>query len=237
MAKNRKDEESNARKGSIRFRYMDSERVCDFSVDNVTGESVTDGLRSIANALAGRNIAVNPPPKLLKGTGPSAEVLDREDEAVETDVLPFPEQNSDEAEKDEFENTGTAATPKTTRSRRIRAPRLLAEPNLTTAKVSLDDFMKQKNPADMLDKYSVVAVWYKQQFNITEITIDRIFSAFKLLSWESQLPTNVEKPLENLTYAKKTFDKLDAPGTYAINWSGEDGVNKMGSAKSASASA
>jgi hypothetical protein len=236
MAKARKDEESNGKKSSIRFRYMDSERVCDFSVDNVIGESVTDGLRSIANALAGRTIAVNPAPKPLKKPGASTELLEEKgEETLETEALPL-EETPDSPGQEEPENTGTTGTTaKPARQRKVKAPKLLAEPNLTTAKVSLEDFMKQKNPADMLDKYSVAAVWYKQQFNITDITIDRIFSAFKLLGWESQLPTDVEKPLKNLTYTKKTFDKLEAPGTYAINWSGEDSVNKMGVAKSASA--
>ncbi len=89
MAKARNDEESHGKKGSIRFRYMDSERVCDFSVDNVTGESVTDGLRSIANALAGRNIAVNPIPKLLKKPGASTELLEvKDEETLPGDALP-----------------------------------------------------------------------------------------------------------------------------------------------------
>ena len=48
MANRRKKEESQINgdgKGRIRFRYMDSERACDFSVDNVPSESVTEGLK------------------------------------------------------------------------------------------------------------------------------------------------------------------------------------------------
>jgi len=234
MAKIRRDEEPNGKKGSIRFRYMDSERVCDFSLDNVTGESVTDGLRSIANALAGRNISASPAPRLFRKPTAPTEVLDERDEELPaTEALPFPEESGEEPDEAEAGDTETSAKP--ARQRRVKAPKLLADPNLTTAKLSLNDFMKRTNPDDMLDKYSVVAMWYKQQFNITEITIDRIFSAFKLLGWESQLPTDVEKPLKNLTYNRKTFEKCEAPGTYTINWSGEDGVNKLGAAKSASA--
>jgi hypothetical protein len=68
------------------------------------------------------------------------------------------------------------------------------------------------------------------------MTIDRIYTAFKHAGWDSQLPTDVEKPLKNLTYQRKWFVKTKNPGAYEINWVGEDAVNKMGAAtKSASA--
>jgi hypothetical protein len=44
-------EESNINgNGKGKFRYMDSERLVDFSVENMAGDSVTDGLHSIAKA-------------------------------------------------------------------------------------------------------------------------------------------------------------------------------------------
>ena len=109
-----------------------------------------------------------------------------------------------------------------------KAPKLLTTPNLTEAQVSLTDFLKQKNVTEMMDKYSVVAVWYKEQFQIVDINIDRIFTAFKVLGQESQLPTDIEKPLKNLTYVKKWFEKAKAPNTYNIIWLGESEVGKMG---------
>jgi hypothetical protein len=240
MAKGRQSEESNGKKGSIRFRYMDSERVCDFSVENVTGESVTDGLRSIANALAGRNIAAALAPKQLRrsgaGGGP-AEIIDEreETEAPSPGVLPFDETPVDTAEDVEPEG-GAQVRPK--QPRKLKAPKVLDDPKLNTAGVSLADFLKEKgSPTEMFDKYSAVAVWYKQQFNITEMNIDRIYTAFKHLGQDSQLPANVEKPLMNLTYQKQWFAKTKNPGCYEIKWLGEDAVNKMGAPKSATASA
>lgn len=234
MAKGRKDEDSNGKKGSIRFRYMDSERACDFTVDNVTSEGVTEGLRSIASALAGRNIAALPAPRLPKKTSGSTEVLDpkNEEETLEQ-PLPFPP--AEPVDEREEEVTDGEDTPKA--KRKVKAPKVLDDPRLTTAKVPLAEFMKEKgNPTEMLDKYAVVAVWYKQEFNITDMTIDRIFTAFKHAGWVSQLPTDVEKPLKNLTYNRKWFVKTKNPGSYEINWVGEDAVNKMGAtAKSASA--
>jgi hypothetical protein len=63
MATRRGKEEPTANghgKPKIKFRYLDSERLVDFSVENFTGESVTEGLHSIANALAGRTLQAIP---------------------------------------------------------------------------------------------------------------------------------------------------------------------------------
>jgi hypothetical protein len=224
----KEDQGSNGNsKGKIKFRYMDAERLVDFSVENIAGDSVTDGLHSIANALAGRNLraAGAPNPKrALAGGAPGADL----EEEVETPEDETPEQETLEPEDEE---TGDDATAKPKKPPKVpKAPKLLNTPNLTEAKVSLADFMKQKNVTEMMDRYAVVAVWYKEQFQITDINIDRIFSAFSLLSQVSQLPTDVEKPLKNMTYSKtkKWFDKAEGAGNYTLNWVGESEVLKMG---------
>jgi len=228
MANRRKEEPTTDGhgKGKIKFRYMDSERTLDFSVENMPGQSVTEGLRSIANALAGRTIAPAPGRNLKAPLSPPE--LEAPDEEIETPEEDDPETEVLEVEPEATEENATARTKRAPRP--PKAPKLLSAPNLTEAKVPLADFIKQKNPADMMDKYAVVAVWYKEQFQITDINIDRIFSAFSLLSQASQLPTDVEKPLKNMTYSKtkKWFDKAAGAGNYSINWVGESEVGKMG---------
>ncbi|MGA8429794.1 MAG: hypothetical protein WB729_08240 [Candidatus Sulfotelmatobacter sp.] len=218
-------------KGKIKFRYMDSERVVDFSVENMTGDSVTDGLHSIANALAGRTLQrkAQPDPKRIAAGG-GTPAVDLEEE-IETPELEDQEQEILEPEADD---TGDGQTPKPKKTPKApKAPKMLKEPKLTEAKVSLEDFMKQKNATEMMDKYAIVAVWYKEQFEVTDINIDRIFTAFTVLGQVSQLPTDVEKPLKNMTYSKtkKWFDKAEAAGTYTLNWLGESEVGKMGAIK------
>jgi hypothetical protein len=115
------------------------------------------------------------------------------------------------------------------RPRKLPRPVFLKDLNLTQAKVPLSEFMKQKNLTDMMDKYAVVAVWLKEQFGIAEISIDHIFTAFMHLGWESQFPTEVGKPLSNLTYNRHWFEKGEAKNSFAIVWLGESEVGKMGS--------
>jgi hypothetical protein len=214
-------------KGKIKFRYMDSERVVDFSVENMAGDSVTEGLHSIANALAGRALprgGVQVPKRALGANSAQTEVED-EVEALEL------EQQEEEALEPESEGSNEGRTSRQKRAPKVpKAPKLLNTPNLTEASVSLEVFVKQKGATDMMDKYAVVAVWYKEQFQITEINIDRIFSAFTLLGQVSQLPTDLKKPLENMTYSKtkRWFDKAKGAGDYSINWVGESEVGKMG---------
>src|SRR5690348_2113549 len=101
----RRKEEPNSNghnKGKIKFRYMDSERVVDFSVENMTGDSVTDGLHSIANALAGRTLprgGTSNPKHALAGTTVDVEeeVEIPEDETPEEEVL---EPEIEEADED-----------------------------------------------------------------------------------------------------------------------------------------
>jgi len=224
MVVRRKDEpQTNGNgKGKIKFRYMDSERVVDFSVENMTGDSVTDGLHSIANALAGRTLPRGgaPNPKRTLG-GTTVNVEAEVENPEQEEVL-----EQEEVETAEVDEAGDApAKPK--KVAKPKAPKLLPAPVLSEAKVTLADFIAQKGPTEMMDKYAVVAVWYKEQFQITEMNIDRIFTAFKHLGQESQLPTEIIKPLSNLTYNRKWFDKSKTPGNFTINWVGEDNVGKM----------
>jgi hypothetical protein len=212
-------------KGKIKFRYMDSERLVDFSVENMSGGSVTEGLHSIANALAGRTLPRKGASDARERQLPGGATVDVEEEVESPDA---DEQEVLEPEAEDSSEGQTSKPKKTPKA--PKAPKLLNTPKLTEAKMSLEDFMKQKAAIDMMDKYAVVAVWYKEQFQITDINIDRIFSAFTLLGQASQLPTDLEKPLKNMTYTKtkKWFDKAAGPGNYSINWIGESEVGKMG---------
>jgi hypothetical protein len=225
MVKSRKQEPqtNGTGKGRIKFRYTDQDRTLDFSMENVEGESVTEGLRSLANALAGRTIVGEGARNVSRARPELVAPAVVAEEEVGTQVEQPGEEELEIADGDtEIEGT------KPKRVAKPKAPKLLSNLKLTDAKVPLAEFMKQKGPVDMMDKYGVVAVWLKENFEITEISIDHIFTAFKHLGIDSQLPTDVAKPLNNLAYNRKWFDRGKAKSTFKINWVGESEVTKMG---------
>jgi hypothetical protein len=72
--------------------------------------------------------------------------------------------------------------------------------------VQLNDFVQEKNPGGDMDKYAVIAAWFKQYLSTEEITIDHIFSAYKALGWQAQLPDDLSQTFRNLKSNKNWFD-------------------------------
>jgi hypothetical protein len=112
-----------------------------------------------------------------------------------------------------------------------RAPKFLSDLDLTKASVQLNDFVQEKSPVGDMDRYAVIAVWFKQYFNMEEISIDEIFTAYKVLGWQAQLPDDPSQTFRNLKNNKNWFDSGSKRGSYKINWNGESAVTKMGAAK------
>jgi hypothetical protein len=202
----------------IKFRFVDIE------MENVD-ESITEALKSLAGALS-RGHATAPPTRQLAGAKhnlPAAPELSTE----ESEAL------SPEAEIEELaeETEGIAAPPangnKPKKKYAPKAPKFLSDIDLTTASVKLEGFVQEKNPADMISKYTVIAFWFKEYFQLEEITIDHIFTAFKHLGWQSQMPDDPVQTFRNAKSLKNWFDK-GTKGAYKINWSGQNAVNKMG---------
>lgn len=112
-----------------------------------------------------------------------------------------------------------------------RAPKFLSDLDLTKASVQLNDFVQEKNPVGDMDRYAVIAVWFKQHFSMEEISIDEIFTAYRVLGWQAQLPDDPSQTFRNLKNSKNWFDSGSKRGSYKVNWNGESAVNKMGATK------
>lgn len=235
MVKGRKDTQTNGNssgKGIFRFRYMDSNRQFEVEANNVSGEHLLEGFRNVASAITGRNIPVAPSPKLLNTAAAAAstspEVVNKNQEEFEFE--PETPTASEAVEDIDDEQITDGAGGKKPRPA-PRAPKFLTELNLTTAGVSLQDFISQKNPDNDADKYSVIAVWFKQHFKTEEVSIDHIFTAYTALGWQAQIPG--PDPSATLRYLKKKNWMVSGTkrGFFKVNWNGEDTVNKMGTAK------
>lgn len=213
---------------SVRLRWLE------LDVSGGTAE-IAEGFRSLAAALrsnGGTRATLSPAEVKVSAPTPVA--------VVDPDSGP----DQDEAHTAAPENSAVAAEPSEARAsssetedRRRRsapkAPRFLNDLDLTKTTLQLSAFVEQKNnPAGDMERYAVIAVWFKEQLGIPEITIDHIFTAYKALGWQAQLPPDLGQTFRNLKSNKNWFDRGSERGSYKINWNGETAVAKMGAPKS-----
>jgi hypothetical protein len=222
MAK--KDEQKANGTGRVKFRYADQERYFDLDVDGIKHEGgVVDGLKSIANALAGRTIA-SAAGRILPAKPPVTG-------AVVTPPPPEEVQNEQGALEEEAAAAVTADTDgnggQKTRKKFVRkAPTFLSNLDLSTAQVPLQEFVRTKSTTDLSDKYLVVATWFKEHLKVEEINNDHIFTAFRTLDWP--VPDDPGNLFRSLKHKKQYFDKGEGVGGYKITFLGTNYVAKMG---------
>jgi hypothetical protein len=183
-------------------------------------EIVSEGIKAFADAMAKGGIALAPVsgarsslsgPK--PGACPMAEAQERalgglEIQRVEIDSP--------------LEDT------KRTKRRASRVPKFLSDLDLKAASVHLSDFVKKKSPSGDGERYAVIMAWFKQHLKISEIGIDHIFTAYKILGWQGQLPADAGQAFRNLKSNKKWVEGGSKSGLYRLNSNGENSVNKLG---------
>jgi len=227
MAKGKRDDAraDGTGKGHIKFRYVDGDKYLDLDMEGVTSDAVADGLKSIANALAGK--AALAPGRTLPRSTASATVVEQNEEPEPTEESEIEEETPEEISEDALRDDDT---PRPRRRPAPKAPSFLSDVDLTKAKVQLADFVQKKNPGGDMERFAVIAAWFKDELSTDEITIDHIFTAYKALQWQAQLPDDPGQTFRNLKSNKNWFDSGSKRGAYKINWNGINSVNKMGEA-------
>jgi hypothetical protein len=211
--------------GHIKF------RVIEFEIDG-GNDTLAEGIKALTTALQKSPVALTPgartsllaAPKIKSGTTAIEEPETQETATGSEEEL----EETAEGETDLEEEVSGNGKPKKPRPA-PRAPKFLSELNLTTASTKLADFVAQKNPTAVKDKYLVIAEWFKEYMQLPEITLDHIYTAYDFLGWKSQLPNGyLGQPLIDLR-ADNLLDKGEKRGRFKINWNGTTAVTKMGS--------
>jgi hypothetical protein len=219
MAK--KEQEKTDGTGRVKFRYADGERYFDLDVEAIKHEGgIVEGLKSIANALAGRTIAATanrvlpPKPPVTNEAPPPSPREDAQDPQEPVEVVEV--------------SPATEGGDGRQRSRKKYVPKapVLLNLDLSSAQVSLQEFAKQKNPESVNNKYIVVATWFKEQMKIDEISSDHIFTAFRTLDW--QMPADPDSVFRTLKYKNQYFEKGEGKGVYKVTFPATNDVAKMG---------
>ncbi len=197
--------------GKVKF------RVIEFELEG-SDESLHDGLKNLATALM-RGQGAPPTRQIANGAKPAPAAADgaqpededqQDDEVVDAEVADLPS------------------------PRRLIAPRK-AKP--VTVKVlhiefgdvspTLKEFYDSKKPTNALDKYLVIAYWYKNHKGISDLTVDHFHTALRFL--DQPTPKDALQPIRDLR--KRNRGKLSggaSAGTSAINHVGENAVREMG---------
>lgn len=220
MASKRSDQKSDRRNARVKLRWVE------LDVEGGTADFV-EGLKSFAQALTrGGTSAAAPARALTAGRPTATAVIDSPlaDESSPEEVR-IPER---EPETEVMPENGTGSSSE--KPRKFPKPKFLSELDLTAAEVKLEDFFQQKNPQEMGDKYLVVIAWFDEHRKVTPITANHIFTAFKSLGIQSELPEDIGWPLRYLK--KQNLIDSAGRGAFKIIWNGTQAVEKMGTPKS-----
>jgi hypothetical protein len=136
---------------------------------------------------------------------------------------------ADEHEEAEFETLedgsaeDTPAKPKKKFVPKTPAPLTDFDPDTG---VPFLDFAKEKRPSTVIEKYLVVAGWFKDQRTLEEINTSHIFTCFKLAGWE--WPDDMAATFRDIKRKNHYFDKGSKQGHWKLNIIGIKELAKLG---------
>ena len=182
-------------------------RLVEFEVEG-SDQSIQESLKSIAAAL-NRGASPSAARPMYIGSGNQSEEE-------------FDEELEEGEEEGVIESTSTRV-PRT--PRKAPTPNIL-EINFTDVSPTLKEFVAQTTPKQVLQKYLVVAYWYKHTRGITDLAQDHFFTAFRHLQWT--VPKDPSGPIRDLRHKRRTqMGAGSTPGTSTINHIGENIVLEM----------
>ena len=220
MAGKRSDQNGGRNNARVKLRWME------LDVEGGTADLV-EGFKSFATALTRGGTPVTPPPKSLAAGKPMATTAVIE---VPPPVEATNDEVGNESEPDTEIVPETVTGNNSDKPRKFPKPKFLSDLDLTAADVKLKDFFQQKAPKELTDRYLVVIAWFDEHRKVTPITANHIFTAFKSLGIQSELPEDVGWPLRYLK--KQNYVDSAGRGAYKLNWNGTQAVAKMGAGKS-----
>jgi hypothetical protein len=206
----RKNEQYSSENGTGHIKF----RVIEFEIDG-GNDTLAEGIKALTTALSKSPVTTTVIPQRALPSGATKRTTAPAVADVEPAAEPY-EGEGDSAETPEEETGETSTSARTKRpASPPPTPVVLSDIDLNGGKVSLKDFVAQKNPSDNFEKYATIAVWYKESCGLDEVNSDRIYTAYRFLDWVP--PNDLGQVLRNLKANKKWFDKGDSRGGYKIN--------------------
>jgi hypothetical protein len=109
------------------------------------------------------------------------------------------------------------------KKRKLRTPEVL-DLDLTSGEVPFTAYYQERNPTDHIKRYLVIAAWFKQYRQTDEISVDHIYTCYRILN------LNVVDDVGSIFRGGKSrgwFHSGEQSGWYAINHVGINQVNNL----------
>jgi hypothetical protein len=197
-----KQAKANERAGRVKIRLIE------FEVEG-GDQSIQESLKSIAAALNRNSSPVYKPRLVGNQSSPEGEEYEEETE------------EEDGEESIEVGTSSRVSRP----ARRPPTPNIL-DINFSDVNPTLKEFVSEKGPKQVLQKYLVIAYWLKHFKAIADLTQDHFFTAFRHLQWT--VPKDPGGPIKDLRHKRRTqMGSGTTPGTSSINHIGENIVLEM----------
>lgn len=184
-------------------------RVIEFEMEG-SNSTLQESIRNIVGAIGKAQTVVRAPAASAL-SGPSRSPATAEHDAADAEEA--------EIVEPEEETSETEITPRV-RSKSSSKPRTpkIVQVELRGGDVPLRTFLA-KAPDTVDKRYILIAYWYKTYRQVSEVSLDHIYTAYKEMTW-TNFPKDVGQPLR----AMKTegwFDKGSGGGAYTLNHMGD----------------
>lgn len=133
-------------------------------------------------------------PQVSTGRPPIARVTSRK--SVGSSEQPDADEELDQGEDEFVEEIVVEKQRSPRKPRPAKVPTVLNDIDVKSAP-ALKDFISEFELKSNVDRYLVVALWFRDARAINSITVDHVYTCFRLLSWPTS-STDFSKPLKNL---------------------------------------
>ncbi len=199
---------------------------------NGRNATLAEGIKAVTAAITSRAVIVQEParpalPAAPKPSTTTSTVLDAE-ETQQPEVAAAAVEESGVNDDPAVEETSSGDGSGQKRSYNFKPPKFMDELDFSTATKSLEDYAAEKgNPTDILDKYLLTVVWFKEHMKIEEVTVHHIYTAFDHVGWKSDMPVNPSVPLRELKSKRHVLTRDPGAAGYKVNFKGIQDVGKM----------
>lgn len=196
-------------------------RIIEFELEG-SDMSLQESLKSIAAALSRPAVLTIQRPQQRIGTTKTEIDASSSHESAE-DI-----ENIEEVVAEEESDSSATAVPRKPRKPPKMAAPSLVEIRFDDLKPTFAEFVAEKEPKSDMQRYLCAAFWLKAHKSVNEVSIDHMYTAYKVMGWA--LPGVPVQPMRELAATRdKRFSKGAEKGHYAINHIGEGYVTtKMG---------